>query len=198
MRPRGEVIGSAGFGLKQDDVSWAANREVASIGARGEEATAKILNQIASRPGGPTVLHDVAIPIPGFTANIDHIIVSGRKVIIIDTKVWRPAFYWTLFGKTRRGMERFAPAEKKTMAMAADHIGSYLAKKGTPARILLPQVWVWPSSQRSKMSVWAMQIPHAKTINGQVASARALKSKYQTADPSIVVALVPLVASIDA
>ena len=36
------------------------------------------------------VLHDLRIPIPGFKANIDHAVVSGRSVLLIDSKMWKP------------------------------------------------------------------------------------------------------------
>src|SRR5690606_3467832 len=118
--PPGRVVGRAGFGLAVGDVSWAANDQVAAVGAAGEERTAIELGRIAARPGGPTVLHDLAIPIPGFTANIDHALVFGHRVVLIDTKKWKPGFYWTVAGRTRRGLEAVPHADRKTMVMARE------------------------------------------------------------------------------
>ncbi len=36
---------------------------------------------------------------PGFKANVDHTIVSGKSVLLIDSKIWKPGFY----GSPQRG-----------------------------------------------------------------------------------------------
>ena len=97
------VIGIPGGGLV--DASWAANEEVAEIGRRGELLTAAVLDRLA-RPDGPTVLHDLLLPAAsGVRVNVDHVVVSGRRVVLVDSKCWQPGRYWTALGRTRRGLK---------------------------------------------------------------------------------------------
>ncbi|MET9676385.1 nuclease-related domain-containing protein [Streptomyces sp. NPDC006482] len=58
--------------------SWAS-------GAAGEKATARLLAPLARRGYG--VLHDRAIP--GSRANLDHLVVGGFGVALVDSKNWR-------------------------------------------------------------------------------------------------------------
>jgi len=195
------VLGTAGGGLG-DASGWAANENVARMGQAGEVRMAAILDPLA-RPGGVTVLHDLRIPIPGFTANIDHVVVSGRTVLLIDSKMWKPGFYWTVGGKTRRGWRRFAvtsrsgkpayPAETKTMSMAYDTITRYLHGRGINANITRPVVVVFSSSQRARLTVWMLQFPGARAMTGDAFGrrARGLVGK-RGADPVIVAALAEL------
>lgn len=112
----GRAIAAPGAGLAGSPL-WAANASIARIGRQGELRTAALIDAAARRYGF-TVLHDLRVPIPGFSANADHIVVSGRQVLLLDTKVWRPGFYWTFDGASFRGFSRFAPADKKTMKLA--------------------------------------------------------------------------------
>jgi len=50
-------------------------------------------------------------------ANVDHMVVTGRTVYLLDSKMWKTGRYWTVFGKTRRGMERIDWADKHTMGL---------------------------------------------------------------------------------
>src|SRR3954453_8392557 len=95
------IYGTAAAGL--NNAAWARNQDVADIGAAGEKRTAQILDGFA---GKAAILHDLRIPIPGISANIDHVVVSGRRVLILDSKVWKPGIYWSLGGANRRGFER--------------------------------------------------------------------------------------------
>lgn len=190
----GQVIGRAATGLSGGTVAWAANAGVVKAGAAGERKTAAVLDQLA-RGGKLTVLHDVRIPITGWTANIDHVVVSGRAVLLIDSKAWKPGFYWTLAGTTRRGWSRFPAAQKKTVAMARDHIGSYLAGRGVKHSMRRPLVVVWPTSSRATTSLALLRFPGGKAILGE-ALLGAVRSAVgdDVADPAIVAALTPLVA----
>jgi len=190
------VLGTAGGGLG-DASGWAANENVARMGQAGEVRMAAILDPLA-RHGGATVLHDLRIPIPGFTANIDHVVVSGRKVLLVDSKMWKPGFYWTAGGKTRRGWRRFTvtsrsgkpayPAETKTMSMAYDSITRYLHGRGINATVARPVVVVFSSSQRARITVWMLRFPGAQAMTGD---ACGLVGK-RAADPVIVAALAEL------
>ncbi|MEV8324572.1 nuclease-related domain-containing protein [Kitasatospora sp. NPDC056731] len=81
------VVGAALFvSMRAGDLgsaSDAARRWEA--GARGEEATERILRSLAAK--GWTILHDRAIP--GSAANLDHLAVGpAGQVVLIDSKQW--------------------------------------------------------------------------------------------------------------
>ncbi|WP_185204278.1 nuclease-related domain-containing protein [Glaciihabitans sp. INWT7] len=170
VRYPGQVIGTPGGSLA--GATFTANEAVGRIGAKGERRTAEILNQLAHAPGGPSILHDLSIPIKGVNANVDHVVVSGRTVTIIDTKVWAGAFYWTLAGRTYRGWKRFAttgkagvsyPAEKRTLPMARDSYAKYL---GTPVADVKISLIVWPSSKTPLNLTLFAGAGNPKTVDG--------------------------------
>lgn len=197
----GEVIGVAGFSLERTGTAWAANADVAVIGGRGERRTAEALNTLARRPGGPTVLHDLIIPVGGTSANIDHVLVAGRTVVLIDTKVWKPGFYWTLNSRTRRGLEPFTYADKATMSWAVASLSRYLsARPGSAhARMATPMLLVWSSQAQHPVRLWAQSPPRATSVPASSGLRRLGLPRYRrSAEVSIVQALIPLVASLRA
>lgn len=200
---RGNVMGVAGGGLT-GDVTWAANSDVARIGRIGEVRTAQVLDPYAHTVGGPTVLHDLAVPIPNITANIDHVVVVGRTIHLIDSKMWAPGLYFTLGGKTRRygpdrtghkKLERFTPAEKKTMQMAAESIERYLASRGVKATVATPVLAVWPSNRHMAFRTFRLVVPGARVMLPDAFArhtARLFSTKggrSRLADPHVVAAL---------
>ena len=184
------VHGTAGAGLV--DATWAANPTVARIGRDGEIRTARLLND--HRPSDTAVLHDLAVPAAGYTANIDHAVVSGNRVLLIDTKAWRSGRYWTLLGGTRRGWQRFGHADTRTPAMARDRIARMLASRGIAATVLTPLVAVWPSSPTGTVSVRWLRMHGCTPI-----AANALPRRIRRiignhpADPRVLNALTELV-----
>lgn len=174
------TYGRAATGLINDN-SFAVSEGAARMGARGETRTAEILDASSRKAA---IMHDLRVPIPGFKANIDHIVVSGKRVLVLDTKVWKPGFYWTLFGVNRRGLQR-VDHTAKNQGYITRALESHLA--GTGARITSPQLVVWPSSTRSKLSLWALTVPGAN-----VSPAHTLKTilrqfiTRKPADPIIV------------
>jgi hypothetical protein len=193
-RVPGQVIGRAGTGLATGNNGWAANADVARIGRGGELRTAALLNDIAKRPGGPTVLHDLTIP--GSRANIDHVVVSGRRITLLDTKVWKPGTYWRVFGMTFRGAERFKHADKDTMAMAVAKLHAYLSQRGAAGTIATPLTVVWPSRPNGGVRMLTYGGPHGRRrlIPGDALPRSARRLGDHPADPNVVAALVPLVA----
>lgn len=203
---RGVVYGTAGGGLT-GDVSWAANADVAAIGRQGELKTAALLDPYAAAEGGPSVLHDLRIPIPGFSANIDHVVVVGRTVHLIDSKVWAPGFYFTFGGKTRRhtrgkGLARFEPADKKTMVMAREAVERHLRSRGVTAQVVVPTLLVWPSNNRAPLRKALLRVPGARVLTPAQFTSYAKKSfkapriGTRTADAQVVAALTPLLVQV--
>lgn len=152
------IYGRAATGLQ--DSSWAINEQVARIGAKGEEKSARLLDGFSKKAA---ILHDLRIPIPGFKANIDHIVVSGNRVLILDSKMWRPGFYWTMFGVNRRGLQR-VDHTAKDQSYVRQAITSYLA--GTGARVAVPYLVVWSSREGQSASTWMLKVPGAGVISG--------------------------------
>jgi hypothetical protein len=198
VRVPGQTAGTPGGSLL--GASFAANKGVAAAGARGERQSAVILDELATRIGGPSVLHDLSIPLPGVSANVDHVVVSGRKITIIDTKVWAGNLYWTIAGKTYRGLSRFKvagksgdsyPAEKRTLPMARDAYAKYLGIPVTDIRIGLI---IWPTGPKA-LSTFLFRSPGAATaVNGNKLTAARAGRLFgsRPADVNIFVALTRL------
>lgn len=150
------IYGRPATGLKMDS-TWAKNDAVARIGASGEVRTAAELDAFGNQAA---VFHDLRVPIPKFTSNIDHVVVTGKKVLLIDTKVWKPGFYWTLGSAGRRGLKRFDYLEKdQTWLHTA--VERYL--DGTGAKVLPVTIAVWPHSA-GKVNTMFLKIPGATVI----------------------------------
>jgi hypothetical protein len=176
IQPGGRSLGVAGGGL--DNASWAANASAARVGQAGERRTATILDSTVSRQGGATVLHDLTIP--GSRANVDHVVVVGRTVWVIDTKVWAPGFYWRVGSRAYRGAERFEPAEKKTTSLAVTRLRSYLERGGVAADFATPTVVVWPSNTRDRLSLMLLRRVGDSPVVGASGFALALRSMTST------------------
>lgn len=198
--PKPETVftyGKAGTGLK--DATWAASSQAAKTGAKGERKSASVLNQVASPYA--IVLHDLVVPKrfeDGRITNIDHAIVAGNDVYLIDSKMWKPGFMWTLGGKTRLGLTHVPHAESKNMSMARETIGAYLLANSIRTAGIHADVFIWPSNDKSNLSVWAMrmqdaQVHHGRELEGW--SARVAAGR-QVANPHIVSALYDLLTDV--
>jgi hypothetical protein len=186
------VFGHAGGSLV--GASWAANDAVARVGRRAELQSAVVLHRLASRPDGPTVLYDLAIPIPGISANIDHVVVSGQRVLIIDSKGWKPARYWSVGGATFRGFRRFEHAKTRTPRMAHQALTGYLRGRGVRAGLVTPIVAVWPSTAGMRISVSLLGMDGCRPVLGaRLATVVRRSVGLRPADPGVVAALTRLV-----
>ncbi|MFC4225416.1 nuclease-related domain-containing protein [Lysinibacter cavernae] len=157
----GQVLGAAGRSLV--DAKWAKNSKVAEIGRKAEEHTGRTLIELAQT--GPTILNDLRIPIPGFQANIDHVVVFGNQILLIDTKYWRTSFYWTVAGRTRRGLQLFPEGDKKTLNAAHEGVNRYLRSSGiADFQIVNSLLVVWSKGKPSL----ALYRPHmARAVQGR-------------------------------
>jgi hypothetical protein len=116
-------------------------------GHEGEVQTARLL--AAAFRGDPDVLlfHDLRVPERGDgrpergNGQIDHIIVRGHRIIVLDSKRWRAGRIVTVpFLGTFRGWRRFRPADKHTVGMAVDRLSCYLPPGCRVRGALLVQV----------------------------------------------------------
>lgn len=152
------IYGRAATGLQ--DTSWAVNEAVAKMGVKGEKKSEEVLNRFGDHAA---VMHDLRIPIPGFKANIDHVIVSGKRVMILDSKMWKPGFYWTLSGTNRRGLEK-VPHTAKDQGYVQRAIISHLS--GTGAEVGAPKLAVWPSREDKGLNLALLKVPGASVFAG--------------------------------
>ncbi|TDP89544.1 nuclease-like protein [Leucobacter luti] len=205
---RGQVIGTAGGGLTGDD-SWAnASRGAQEAGRVAEVQVGNTLSRVAER--GPAVLHDLRIPIPGFTANVDHVIVHGSRVIVIDSKAWAAGRYWTFRGRTRIGFRLLAPkrdskdavrtligqhaphCDKKTIPTAVSAMKRYLEQQGIDAQFDRPMLAIWQDRQTS-FAGYRPQGDPAVVVGKNLGRWMRRKVKPHPADPAIIHALAQLV-----
>jgi len=188
--PQRNVIGTPGGSVGGMASAFGGR---AAIGKAGEVRTAEVLARLC-QGAGPTVLHDLRLPMGKIQANIDHIVVSGSEVTILDSKAWQPGRIWTLAGVTRRGWKRFPSGDKKTLAMARTAISALLQGQKVHHRMTTPLMVVWPSNDKKPLKLGLFKPVGATAITGRrltVSAKRLLGSK--PADPAIVAALLPLV-----
>lgn len=158
MNEYGTAGGSLGATRNADHGQWAANAGTARAGRVGEAAVAKVLAEAYARMPHVHVLHDLRLP--GYSANIDHAIIGGNRVLLLDSKRWKPGFYWTLGGKTRRGRERIEWADGATMPAALRVVTEMVDKAAADQRGLgrvkvAASLLVVPGAGDGRLSMWA-------------------------------------------
>ncbi|WP_137878593.1 nuclease-related domain-containing protein [Microbacterium sp. 4NA327F11] len=190
--PSGGSVGRAGSSL-EGAPAWASSGGASAAGRSGELRTAAALDELASRPGGPTVLHDLRIPIRGFRANIDHVVIAGTTIILIDSKVWRPGFYWTGRRGTWRGFDRVEHADRRTLDAARTGLGALLRNQRVPpTTIARSMLAIWPSHGRLFTALY--RPTDARAVPGpRLSRVLARTLPRESAHPAIVAALRPLV-----
>lgn len=170
--------------------------EKATIGQMGELQTAKVLDAYCDE-GGPTVLHDLVLPMRNITANIDHVVISGQQVYIIDTKAWKPGRIWTFRGTTRRGWEPFPPGDKKTLRMANESVSALLHQAGVRFKMQQPLMVIWPSNQSKRLSTtWFSPVGASPVKGPKLAGHIRHAIPHRQASPDIVRELVDLVIAV--
>ncbi|MGH9067649.1 MAG: nuclease-related domain-containing protein [Acidimicrobiales bacterium] len=131
-------------------------------GQKGERATAQILAKALGSDPDVVILHDLSIP--GFDANVDHVVVKGNRVFILDSKVWKPGFYWRFGHRCMRGWKSFPPAGKKTVGMAVDRYRAALTQAKVPVQVTGLLV-VHPSKAGAKLSTGWLRSPNGVGIH---------------------------------
>lgn len=187
----GASYGQPGGSLEAgQDLSWAANSRVAEAGRLGEIEVGNALIDIVADTDGAVALHDAAIPIPGFSANIDHLVVAGTDILLIDAKRWSPALYFSLGSRAYRGMfHRCTFAEKKTMSTASRAIASFAAE--FEPTLITPLVVITSRSSRQRVNTTLLRMPGAAVVTlGQMRRrVRTFTRRRGPADPALVAKL---------
>lgn len=172
------VFGTPGGSLKTGQ-SWAANDAVLRHGAAGEQRTADLLNSL---PDNFAVFHDLRVPTKKITANIDHVVLTGKHLIIIDSKAWAGGIYWSHGSKNRRGLSAVDHVGKKTMQIAASSMQAALGGHG--GVIHQPVIAVWPSSTIKAPVLLNPYTPASKIIHGSRLMTHIRKTvRFKTSPP---------------
>lgn len=158
----GAVFGSAAKSLLAD-ASWAASPEVAALGAAGERLTGRVLDEWAAGHEG-AVFHDLSIP--GSSANVDHAVLGRSGLLLIDSKMWSPGLFWTVRGRTRRGLVRVPFADKQTLPMASDRLSALLRKRGSLVSVSGCLLVVHPSNSRVPLRLMLFSPAGARAVHG--------------------------------
>lgn len=112
------------------------------VGAYGERKTEQILNAYGDRC---SIIHDVIVP--GLDANLDHVIVSGSKVLIIDTKAWGSGLYHqdSAEKQVHRGNRPLDHANKASLQNMENMMRTVLGRR---------RGRVWGLRVKSVLAVW--------------------------------------------
>lgn len=124
-------------------------------GAQGEHATAQLLRQLAGTDTHTHVFHSVNLDDKRLTADIDHVIIRGDRILILDSKWWAPGRYRT----TRDGQHHrpdgtaITPPTWRTPTVAAQLLGH--PEGPHPAAALV----IWNSQPGQRQSLRRLHPP---------------------------------------
>jgi len=139
-------VGGEPLGQQAQDRGEGREREE----ARGD--TARILEEAYASDPTTCVFNDFGTP--GFrAANVDHLVVRGRRVQIMDSEVWAPGFYWSFANETRGEGGRFSQADRREANRARANYYQHLV--GDLAHVDGALV-IHPSQGGGKVRKWAL------------------------------------------
>lgn len=124
-------------GILDDAVNKFGQHNV-DLGTAGEELTAKMLEDLLKIPG-TRIFHGLKFP-GSTTADVDHAIINGDKVVFIDSKMWSGAHYTWVY---------------------PDTIGRVSSKEFKKIHTNFPAAVGYLSQTFSKQQVMAMTIIHS-------------------------------------
>lgn len=139
------VYGTAGVSLDAGADVWARNASTVATGKRGEKRTERLLNRLADELSASSiaVLHDLASPARKLGVNVDHALVVGSWVTLIDSKVWLPGTYWSLGSRAFRGTTRVEHVERTSLSTAQRTFARSV--NGAGGTLTDPVTLVWSS-----------------------------------------------------
>jgi hypothetical protein len=160
----------------------------AASGVYGELRTGDLLRAIqgSRRPHERfVVIHDVMLPSDKYTVNIDHIVLAGTQILILDSKTWSSGVYLTIRDKTyvyhgsktrneyNKRWSRFEPADHRTLPMIVSVLSQWLRDASISyAHFLPPTLVVWPPAGKKPPSL----IFYKPKGNAELLSARNARS----------------------
>ena len=158
-------------------------------GGAGELATAAVLHDFEACHPEVAVLHSLRLPDPKTHTDIDHVVVAGRRVWLIDSKCWKPGtldFWPAPLSQPHAGASR----QQADDGLGAKAIQAYL---GRTAPVETPLIVVCPSSRARTTRLGLWRPAGARSMTGQRFAARVRRIvKQAPADPGLVAALARL------
>lgn len=147
--------GTAAAGLASSRAThFTSSAANARVGAAGEKVLARLLNAHAEHA---EIFHDLRVP--GARINVDHAVLSGNKLLLIDTKVWKSGTY---FGGGNLLFSNFFRHQKTSQAVAMAHQSWTRTLAPLGVEVLTPSVVVLTGSQKNAATKAARR-PGAKT-----------------------------------
>lgn len=136
------VFGSPGGGLRSVDTY---GKKVAAIGSYGERVTATLLEDGLADIPEARIFHQLRFP-GSENADVDHAVVIGDTVILVDAKVWKPGVYtWSRYGSVLRDGQEF-PGGDNHMAAA---VAGYEDLMPSSTRVVALLVFIPRTEQKS-------------------------------------------------
>lgn len=172
----GAVYGRAGENL--ESFTGRAGPGGQEQGHKAELKTAELLDACVNR--GLTVFHSVRVR--GGAADIDHVLVGSRGVVLIDTKAWKPGMYLALGSRayrltaSRMLPERFTPGESTSLVRSTEQMRA----AGVP--VVGAVVAVWPSGT-GQVRLGLMGYPGARITTARKAVRVARRMAGRRAAP---------------
>lgn len=131
------IYGTPAIGLTHGGFGTPASR---AAGKAGEMLTAAVLNGFADRAA---IFHDLRVPHHRLTINIDHAVLTGNRLLLIDSKLWKAGRYWSAGPWYFRGTQRQKPPTQ-AVEIARESFKAYLPP-GIDIRT--PVVVLWSGAQ---------------------------------------------------
>jgi len=177
-----ETYGTVGGSLRGKGQGW--GRGKVKAGAAGERATSALLDRMFGSDFDVYLFNDVSVP--GLDrANADHVVVRGRRVLVVDSKRWAPGFYWR-WGGCRRGRQRFVEGDKtEVTAIAVANLGDWLTARLGYRPSVSGLVVVHPNpGNPGRYRTWALRLPGGLALRvGERAEALILERLGRRAQP---------------
>lgn len=152
--------------------------DAAAIGRDGEEMIGQEISQIAYS-SERVVLHDLDVPARGMKANIDHLVLGGDVVLIVDSKVWRKGFYWTIGGNSYRGLTAQPHLDKPTLRVIQEKVADFL-----PGLLIRrPLIAVRTRTGEGHVHTGLLKVPGADVVSAS-SLARRVESLVPNAPPN--------------
>ena len=113
---------------------WKFGYKQVMTGITGEKLSEELMRSLLVIPG-TRIYHGVKFPDSKW-ADVDHIIVNGNKIVIVDTKHWKAGDYWWTDEKT---IQRHPSAMniKNNMSHVLEHYSKTFPKCEVKARLLI-------------------------------------------------------------
>lgn len=137
------IYGHPGMGLSHHTHYGTAYTRTA--GSAGEFTTAMILDGFA---GHAAIFHDLTLP--GGYGNIDHAVLTGNRLLLIDSKNWAAGRYWNIGKAYFRNWEHRDPPSN-ALANAHRMVSRHLETEGIT--LPTPVVALWSGTQSARHGI---------------------------------------------